>query len=55
MSDKDMIETDCVVGQYVTLLTPYSFSFLRTQLEHVDKVKIVQDADKYSCDINSEL
>lgn len=31
---------DSTLGQYMSLLTPYSFSFLKAQVEYADKVKI---------------
>lgn len=46
--------TDSAYHQYMSLLTPYSFEYVKTQLEQSNKVKIIQDIDEKSCSLESK-
>ena len=46
--------TDSAFHQYMSLLTPYSFKYVKTQLEQSSKVKIIQDIDEKSCSLESK-
>lgn len=45
---------DSAFHQYMSLLTPYSFEYVKTQLELSSKVKIIQEIDEKSCSLKAQ-
>ena len=46
-------DSDTSFGRYMSYLTPYSFEYVKTQLEQASKVQIVQEIDAASCLVQS--
>ena len=45
---------DSAFNQYMSLLTPYSFEYVKTQLEQSNKVRITEDINESSCSVQSK-
>lgn len=47
-------DSDTSFGRYMSFLTPYSFEFVKDQLENASKVQIIQQIDEKSCVLRSQ-